>query len=123
MLENFVGKDFLPRGSGIVTRCPLVLQLETSDRGKVPFHAHLFRSRVAPKSHRDSHRSHHTHTKPRTRLFRATEYGEFLHAPGKKFQVGDEIRREIEAETDRRTGGANSKGITSNPINLKIYSP
>lgn len=27
MLENVVGKDFLPRGSGIVTRRPLVLQL------------------------------------------------------------------------------------------------
>jgi GTP-binding protein EngB required for normal cell division len=27
VLENIVGKDFLPRGSGIVTRRPLVLQL------------------------------------------------------------------------------------------------
>lgn len=27
VLENVVGKDFLPRGSGIVTRRPLVLQL------------------------------------------------------------------------------------------------
>lgn len=27
VLENFVGKDFLPRGNGIVTRRPLVLQL------------------------------------------------------------------------------------------------
>ncbi|XP_028258941.1 dynamin 3a isoform X3 [Parambassis ranga] len=27
VLENFVGRDFLPRGSGIVTRRPLVLQL------------------------------------------------------------------------------------------------
>ncbi len=27
VLESFVGKDFLPRGSGIVTRRPLVLQL------------------------------------------------------------------------------------------------
>ncbi|CAO4387008.1 unnamed protein product [Caenorhabditis nigoni] len=27
VLENFVGKDFLPRGSGIVTRRPLILQL------------------------------------------------------------------------------------------------
>ena len=27
VLESFVGKEFLPRGSGIVTRCPLVLQL------------------------------------------------------------------------------------------------
>nr|XP_006821225.1 PREDICTED: dynamin-1-like protein-like [Saccoglossus kowalevskii] len=27
VLENLVGRDFLPRGSGIVTRRPLVLQL------------------------------------------------------------------------------------------------
>lgn len=27
MLESLVGRDFLPRGSGIVTRRPLVLQL------------------------------------------------------------------------------------------------
>ena len=33
----------------------------------------------------------------------------------------DEIRKEIEAETDRMTGS--NKGISSVPINLKIYSP
>src|SRR4051812_37355191 len=27
VLENLVARDFLPRGAGIVTRCPLVLQL------------------------------------------------------------------------------------------------
>ncbi|KAF9211047.1 vacuolar protein sorting-associated protein 1 [Podila epicladia] len=27
VLENIVGRDFLPRGTGIVTRRPLVLQL------------------------------------------------------------------------------------------------
>jgi GTPase SAR1 family protein len=27
VLESIVGRDFLPRGSGIVTRCPLVLNL------------------------------------------------------------------------------------------------
>ena len=27
MLENLVGRDFLPRGTGIVTRRPLTLQL------------------------------------------------------------------------------------------------
>lgn len=27
VLENVVGRDFLPRGSGIVTRRPLILQL------------------------------------------------------------------------------------------------
>ena len=32
VLENFVGRDFLPRGSGIVTRRPLILQLQHSAR-------------------------------------------------------------------------------------------
>ncbi|XP_071035852.1 dynamin isoform X5 [Parasteatoda tepidariorum] len=32
VLENFVGRDFLPRGSGIVTRRPLVLQLINSNQ-------------------------------------------------------------------------------------------
>lgn len=31
VLESIVGRDFLPRGSGIVTRCPLVLQLRKID--------------------------------------------------------------------------------------------
>ncbi|XP_068104553.1 dynamin-1 isoform X10 [Hyperolius riggenbachi] len=81
VLENFVGRDFLPRGSGIVTRRPLVLQLVNSP----------------------------------------TEYGEFLHCKGKKFTDFDEIRGEIEAETDRVTG--NNKGISPVPINLRVYSP
>lgn len=38
VLENIVGKDFLPRGTGIVTRRPLVLQLinvsEDEDEGE-----------------------------------------------------------------------------------------
>lgn len=33
MLEGIVGKDFLPRGSGIVTRRPLVLQLHKASEG------------------------------------------------------------------------------------------
>lgn len=32
VLENFVGRDFLPRGSGIVTRRPLILQLTHSQQ-------------------------------------------------------------------------------------------
>ncbi|XP_056394686.1 dynamin-1 isoform X4 [Hyla sarda] len=81
VLENFVGRDFLPRGSGIVTRRPLVLQLVNSP----------------------------------------TEYGEFLHCKGKKFTDFEEIRLEIEAETDRVTG--TNKGISPVPINLRVYSP
>ncbi|KJE93251.1 dynamin 1 [Capsaspora owczarzaki ATCC 30864] len=82
VLENFVGKDFLPRGSGIVTRRPLVLQLVNS---------------------------------------KGPEYGEFLHNKSKKFTDFDEVRKEIEAETDRITG--TNKGISPVPINLKVYSP
>nr|GMD59433.1 dynamin-related protein 1E-like [Ipomoea batatas] len=34
VLESIVGRDFLPRGSGIVTRRPLVLQLQKIDEGQ-----------------------------------------------------------------------------------------
>uniref|UniRef100_A0A251S3D4 Putative dynamin central domain-containing protein n=1 Tax=Helianthus annuus TaxID=4232 RepID=A0A251S3D4_HELAN len=34
VLESIVGKDFLPRGSGIVTRRPLVLQLHRVEEGR-----------------------------------------------------------------------------------------
>ncbi|QSS60311.1 dynamin family protein [Histoplasma capsulatum] len=38
VLENIVGRDFLPRGSGIVTRRPLILQLINipSERDDLP---------------------------------------------------------------------------------------
>jgi len=31
VLESIVGRDFLPRGTGIVTRCPLILNLKRLD--------------------------------------------------------------------------------------------
>ncbi|XP_008788712.2 dynamin-related protein 1E [Phoenix dactylifera] len=34
VLESIVGRDFLPRGSGIVTRRPLVLQLHKTEEGR-----------------------------------------------------------------------------------------
>lgn len=49
------------------------------------------------------------------------EFGEFLHCKGKKFMDFNEIRQEIEAETDRITGS--NKGISNVPINLRVYSP
>lgn len=54
-------------------------------------------------------------------VFFCLECGEFLHCKGKKFVDFDEIRREIEAETDRVTGS--NKGISNIPINLRVYSP
>ncbi|MGH0121300.1 UNVERIFIED_CONTAM: hypothetical protein FKN15_073626 [Acipenser sinensis] len=49
------------------------------------------------------------------------EYAEFLHCKGKKFVDFEEVRMEIEAETDRITGS--NKGISSIPINLRVSSP
>lgn len=49
------------------------------------------------------------------------EYAEFLHCKGRKFVDFDEVRLEIEAETDRLTGS--NKGISPIPINLRVYSP
>ena len=49
------------------------------------------------------------------------EWAEFLHCKGKKFTDFDEVRQEIEAETDRATGA--NKGISPIPINLRVYSP
>uniref|UniRef100_A0A3Q1BB59 Dynamin-1-like protein n=1 Tax=Amphiprion ocellaris TaxID=80972 RepID=A0A3Q1BB59_AMPOC len=95
VLESLVGRDFLPRGSGIVTRRPLVLQLVN----------------VAP---------------PQERLktengVKAEEWGTFLHCKNQIFADFQEIRQEIEAETERSSG--DNKGISPEPIYLKIFSP
>jgi hypothetical protein len=37
VLESVVGRDFLPRGSGIVTRRPLVLQLHKTEDGTTEY--------------------------------------------------------------------------------------
>lgn len=50
-----------------------------------------------------------------------SEYAEFLHCKSKKFTDFDEVRQEIETETDRVTG--TNKGISPIPINLRVYSP
>ncbi|WAR30354.1 DYN1-like protein [Mya arenaria] len=49
------------------------------------------------------------------------KHAEFLHQKGKKYVDFEQVRKEIEAETDRVTGG--NKGISNIPINLRVYSP
>eukprot|EP00466_Bigelowiella_natans_P013866 jgi/Bigna1/89484/estExt_fgenesh1_pg.C_500042 len=49
------------------------------------------------------------------------EWGEFLHLKGQKFYSFQQIKQEIMKETDRAAG--NNCGISSKPINLKIFSP
>jgi dynamin 1-like protein len=52
---------------------------------------------------------------------RAEEWGEFGHLPGRRFSDFLQIRREIEEDTARIAGS--NKGISRQPIHLKIYSP
>jgi dynamin 1-like protein len=48
------------------------------------------------------------------------EWGEFNHIPGRRFYDFQEIKREIENETNRIAGA--NKGINRQPIHLKVYS-
>ena len=88
VLENLVGRDFLPRGTGIVTRRPLILQL---------VHIH-------PNDAGSS-----------------WGWGKFLHKENKRFETFDEIRNEISSETDKIAGA--NRGISTDPIRLRIFSP
>ncbi|KAH7847695.1 hypothetical protein Vadar_029160 [Vaccinium darrowii] len=49
------------------------------------------------------------------------EWGEFRHLPGKRFYDFSQIRREIQAETEREVGY--NKGVSDKQIRLKISSP
>ncbi|KAJ5462602.1 hypothetical protein N7475_007546 [Penicillium sp. IBT 31633x] len=99
VLENIVGRDFLPRGSGIVTRRPLILQLINK----------------TPTSNGDA-KLETTDSESNV-----NEYGEFLHLPGEKFFDFNKIRDEIVRETETKVG--KNAGISPSPINLRIYSP
>ncbi|XP_008108596.1 dynamin-1-like protein isoform X4 [Anolis carolinensis] len=97
VLESLVGRDLLPRGTGIVTRRPLILQLV----------------HVSPEDRRK--------TAGDENGVDAEEWGKFLHTKNKLYTDFDEIRQEIESETERISG--NNKGISPEPIHLKIFSP
>ncbi|KAM4619377.1 dynamin-1-like protein isoform 2-T2 [Polymixia lowei] len=96
VLESLVGRDLLPRGTGIVTRRPLILQLVHID----------------PEDRRKTSEENGID---------GEEWGKFLHTKSKIYTDFDDIRQEIEAETERISG--NNKGISDEPIHLKIFSP
>lgn len=96
VIESLVGRSFLPRGTGIVTRRPLILQLV-----------------YCPKDDREKR-------SPENGTLNVEEWGTFLHTKNKIFTDFNEIRKEIENETDRMAGS--NKGICPEPIILRIYS-
>ena len=83
VLESIVGRDFLPRGTGIVTRRPTIIQLVNT-----------------PSASRD--------------------WLEFKHQPGEKYHDFFKAREEIENDTNRVCKG--QKGISHDPIMVKIFS-
>ncbi|XP_021064638.1 dynamin-1-like protein isoform X14 [Mus pahari] len=97
VLESLVGRDLLPRGTGVVTRRPLILQLV----------------HVSPEDKRK--------TTGEENGVEAEEWGKFLHTKNKLYTDFDEIRQEIENETERISG--NNKGVSPEPIHLKVFSP
>lgn len=84
-MEVLLDRSFLPRGTGIVTRRPLILQLV-----------------YTPKDDRE-HRSAENGT------LDLDEWGTFLHTKNKIYIDFSEIRKEIESETERMAGS--NKGI------------
>ncbi|XP_065162782.1 dynamin-1-like protein isoform X1 [Atheta coriaria] len=96
VIESLVGKSFLPRGIGIVTRRPLILQLV-----------------YCPKEDKE-------HRNAMDGTAELEDWGVFLHAKNRIFRNFEEIRKEIEDETDKLAGA--NKGICPEPINLKIFS-
>ncbi|KAI7823890.1 Dynamin central region-domain-containing protein [Gamsiella multidivaricata] len=98
VLETIVQKDFLPRGNGVVTRRPLVLQLVNTHIRNMP----------------------PTSGSSESTLNDAPDRAEFLHLPNKQFFDFEEVRKEIEVETARVAG--QNKAISRTPIHLKIFS-
>ncbi|KAJ7401151.1 Dynamin-1-like protein [Pitangus sulphuratus] len=96
VLESLVGRDLLPRGTGVVTRRPLILQLV----------------HVSPEDGRKGAGDENGFSNVFFQLkfdLTCMIYTDF-----------DEIRQEIENETERISG--NNKGISPEPIHLKIFS-
>lgn len=118
VLETIVGRDFLPRGSGIVTRRPLILQLihtPASSSSNLSPSATTQGFKRSPRLDGDGYLPELEHTptagagvmRPGGRTMgggSGAEYAEFLHLNNRKFTDFDEIRREIEAETFRVAG-------------------
>ncbi|KAF9954869.1 vacuolar protein sorting-associated protein 1, partial [Modicella reniformis] len=106
VLENIVGRDFLPRGSGIVTRRPLVLQL--INRPSTNANANAEDGDPGPGTQGKS---------------ASLNWDDFVDSAKSGYFYTDFnlIREEIIRDTEAKTG--KNAGISPIPINLRIYSP
>lgn len=98
VLESIVGFDFLPRGSGVVTRSPILIQLnKLKNNPTVSASDHATENGPAPQ-----------------------RWVEFIHAPNKKFFAEKEIQAEIVAETERVAG--KNKSLSPTALIMKVFS-
>jgi replication fork clamp-binding protein CrfC len=99
VIENLVGRDFLPRGSNLVTRCPTIVQLQRLEDAPPALADGASPDGFATFSHR-------------------------VGAPNsgsRRFEIGD-VAAEIARQT-REIAGPDSHRITSQPIVLQLYVP
>ena len=107
VLENIVGREFLPRSSGLCTRRPLKVELIRTGnhlRKKVKI-AILICSENEEVVDGETH----------------SEWAVFHHKPGEIYVNWEEVKNEIEEETKRECG--TNRLISKKPISLKLYSP
>ncbi|KAI3386665.1 hypothetical protein SNEBB_007763 [Seison nebaliae] len=98
VLESIVGRDFLPRGIGIVTRRPLIISLVCYDENRpLPYDA-----------------------KRPNDLKKVVEWATFTHAKNEIFSDFEMVKEEIVKETDRLSP---KQSICMEPIHLTVYSP
>ncbi|XP_060856952.1 dynamin-1-like protein [Metopolophium dirhodum] len=97
VLESLVGKSFLPQGMGIVTRAPLILQMIRYSKADLEDMIKL------------------------TNNHNIKYWASFRHKPGKIYDNFNEVRFEIENRTNVLAGA--NKGITHEPIVLKVFTP
>lgn len=79
VLENVVGRDFLPRGTGIVTRRPLVLQLINRRTSNSDKNAQQKQDLLDLNTSENQNEN----TVSNQEEDNIEEWGEFLHLPGK----------------------------------------
>ncbi|KAF0721139.1 dynamin-1-like protein, partial [Aphis craccivora] len=99
VLESIVGRSFLPRGTGVVTRAPLVIQM-------IRYTEETKKSMLMSNNIENDEN--------------ITEWVEFLHKENAYFFDFDLVRNEIERRTNFLAGS--NKGITNKQILLKIHT-
>ncbi|XP_051006532.1 dynamin-1-like protein isoform X8 [Acomys russatus] len=114
VLESLVGRDLLPRGTGVVTRRPLILQLvhvSPEDKRKTTGEENGKFQNWNPATWKNSRHL--------SKGVEAEEWGKFLHTKNKLYTDFDEIRQEIENETERISGN-NKVPVGDQPKDIEL---